>query len=54
MMRQSDSAIDSSIDLAEDDPAATVTDGGTMADALLLASVTTVADVAAALNLTVP
>jgi len=39
---------------AEDAPAATVTDGGTVADALLLESVTTVADVAAALNLTVP
>ena len=39
---------------AEDAPAATVTDGGTVADALLLARVTTVADVAAALNRTVP
>jgi hypothetical protein len=42
------------VNVAEDAPAATVTDGGTVADALLLASVTNVADVAAALNLTVP
>jgi len=42
------------VNVAEDDPAATVTDAGTVAEALLLARVTTVADVAAALNLTVP
>jgi hypothetical protein len=42
------------VNVADDDPAATVTDGGTVADPLLLASVTTVADVAAALSLTVP
>src|SRR6185295_6003883 len=49
-----DTAVVFTVNVAEDDPAATVTDGGTVADALLLASVTTVADVAAALNLTVP
>ena len=42
------------VKLAEDAPAATVTLGGTVAAALLLARVTTVAAVAAALNLTVP
>jgi hypothetical protein len=42
------------VNVADEDPAATVTDGGTVAEALLLASVTNVADVAAALNLTVP
>ena len=42
------------VKFAEDAPAATVTDAGTVADALLLASVTTVADGAAALSLTVP
>lgn len=42
------------VKVADDDPAATVTDGGTVADALLLARLTTVADEAAALNLTVP
>jgi hypothetical protein len=42
------------VNVAEDAPAATVTDGGTVADELLLASVTNVAEVAAALNLTVP
>ena len=42
------------VKLAEDAPAATVTLGGTVAAALLVARVTTVAAVAAALNLTVP
>ena len=42
------------VNVADDAPAATVTEAGTVADALLLASVTTVADVAAALSLTVP
>ena len=42
------------VKLAEDAPAATVTLAGTVAAALLLARVTTVAAVAAALNLTVP
>ena len=49
-----ETAVVLTVKVAEDDPAATVTDGGTVADALLLASVTTVADVAAALSLTVP
>ena len=42
------------VKLAEDAPAATVTLAGTVAAALLLARLTTVADGAAALNLTVP
>jgi len=42
------------VKLAEDAPAATVTLAGTEAAALLLARLTTVADGAAALNLTVP
>ena len=42
------------VKFAIDAPAATVTLAGTVAAALLLARVTTVADVAAALNLTVP
>src|SRR5687767_6690727 len=42
------------VKFAEDSPAATVTLGGTVAAALLLARLTTVADGAAALNLTVP
>ena len=42
------------VKFADEAPAATVTDGGTVADALLLASVTVVAAGAAALNLTVP
>jgi hypothetical protein len=42
------------VKFAEEAPAATVTLGGTVAAALLLARVTTVAAVAAALNLTVP
>ena len=42
------------VKLAEDAPAATVTLAGTVAAPLLLASVTTVGAVAAALNLTVP
>ena len=49
-----DTAVVLIVNVAEDDPVATVTDGGTVADALLLARVTTVADVAAAVNLTVP
>ena len=49
-----DTAVVLTVNVAEDAPAATVTDGGTVADALLLARVTTVADVAAAVNLTVP
>jgi hypothetical protein len=42
------------VKFADDAPAATVTLAGTVAAALLLARVTTVAAVAAALNLTVP
>ena len=42
------------VKFAEDAPAATVTLAGTVAAALLLARLTTVADGAAALNLTVP
>ena len=42
------------VKFAEDAPATTVTLAGTVAAALLLARVTTVADGAAALNLTVP
>ena len=42
------------VNVAEDEPAATVTVAGTVADALLLARLTIVADEAAALNLTVP
>lgn len=42
------------VKFAEDAPAATVTLAGTVAAALLLARPTTVADGAAALNLTVP
>jgi len=42
------------VKFAEDAPAATVTFAGTVAAALLLARVTIVAAVAAALNLTVP
>ena len=42
------------VNVADDAPAATVTDAGTVADALLLARVTTVADGAVALSLTVP
>ena len=49
-----DTAVVFTVNVAEDDPAATVTDAGTVADALLLARFTTVADEAAALNLTVP
>ena len=49
-----DTAVVSTVNVAEDEPAATVTDGGTVADALLLARVTTVADVAAAVNRTLP
>ena len=49
-----DTAVVLTVNVAEDAPVATVTDGGTVADALLLASVTTVADVAAAVNVTVP
>ena len=49
-----DTAVVLTVNVAEDAPAATVTDGGTVAVALLLAKVTTVADVAAAVNLTVP
>ena len=47
-------AVVPTVKLAEDAPAATVTLAGTEADALLLARLTTVADGAAALNLTVP
>jgi len=49
-----DTAVVLTVNVAEDDPLATVTDGGTVAEALLLARVTTVADVAAAVNVTVP
>jgi arginine/ornithine N-succinyltransferase beta subunit len=42
------------VNVADDAPAATVTEAGTVADALLLARVTTVADGAVALSLTVP
>ena len=42
------------VNVADDAPAATVTDAGTVADGLLLARVTTVADGAVALSLTVP
>jgi hypothetical protein len=49
-----DTAAVLTVNVAEDDPLATVTDGGTVAEALLLARVTTVADVAAAVNVTVP
>lgn len=42
------------VNVADDAPAATVTDAGTVAEALLLASVTRVADGAVALSLTVP
>ena len=42
------------VKFAEDEPAVTVTLGGTVAAALLLARVTTVAEVAAAVSLTVP
>ena len=42
------------LNVADDAPAATVTEAGTVADALLLARVTTVADGAVALSLTVP
>jgi hypothetical protein len=49
-----DTAVVLTVNIAEDDPLATVTDGGTVAEALLLARVTTVADVAAAVNVTVP
>jgi hypothetical protein len=41
------------VNVADDAPAATVTDAGTLADALLLARVTTVADGAVALSRTV-
>ena len=49
-----DTAVVLTVNVAEDAPVATVTDGGTVAEALLLARVTTVADVAAAVNVTVP
>jgi hypothetical protein len=42
------------VNVADDALAATVTDGGTVADVLLLARLTTVGAGAAALNLTVP
>ena len=49
-----DTAVVLTVNVAEDDPVATVTDGGTVAEALLLAKVTTVAAVAATVNVTVP
>lgn len=49
-----DTALVLTVNVADDAPAATVTDAGTVADALLLARLTTVADGAAALNRTVP
>src|ERR1044071_4340683 len=49
-----DTAVVLTVNVAEDDPVATVTDGGTLAEALLLARVTSVADVAAAVNVTGP
>lgn len=49
-----DTAVVLTVNVADDAPAATVTDAGTVADALLLARLTIVADGAAALNLTVP
>lgn len=49
-----DTAVVVTVNVADDAPAATVTDAGTVADALLLARLTTVADAAAALICTVP
>ena len=49
-----ETAVVLTVNVADEEPAATVTDAGTVADALLLARLTTVADGAAALSLTVP
>jgi hypothetical protein len=49
-----DTAVVLTVNVADDAPAATVTDAGTVTDALLLKRLTTVVDGVAALNLTVP